>query len=157
MICKYRIVQFRHLKERLKMIKLSIRGRTAACNSIVALVDVGTLNNNGYISIFTAPRPSSPESPIGSATRLAIVPLAAPAFGTATDGQANANGLNTSGVVVDTTGTPSWFRVYDKDNNSIWDGDVALTGSGGDMEFNDLNFIKDGKLVLTTFNAIMPQ
>ncbi len=137
-------------------ISLSERAKNAGCLAITSLVDVGTLNSNGYISIYTAPRPSTTDSSSGSATRLAIVPLASPSFGTVSNGEALALGLNTSGVTVEATGTASWYRIFDKDNNPIWDGDIGLTSSGSDMEFNDLNFIKDGKVVVASFKAKMP-
>jgi hypothetical protein len=137
-------------------ITLALRSKTASCDSITALVDLGSLNSNGYVNIYTAPRPAAPESPIGAALRLATLPLADPAFSAATNGVAEANGLTSTGINVDATGTPSWYRVFDKDNNAIWDGSISLTGGGGDMQFNDLNFIKDGKIVIQSFKAVVP-
>ena len=136
---------------------ISTIARTAACNSITALVNSGSLNPNGYINIFTAPRPSAPEVPASPATRLITIPLSNPAFGTSTNGEALANGIGLAGISVEATGTASWYRVYDRDNNPIWDGSVTVTGDGGDMQFNDISFILNGKVVLQSFKAIMPQ
>ena len=137
-------------------IGLSLRGRSAACDAIVNLVDEGTLNSNGYIGIFTAPRPTTPEVPVNNSVRLVTIPLSSPAFGTASNGIATALGLTTSGITVDNSGTASWFRVFDKDNNPIWDGAITLTDGGGDMQLNDLSFLSGGKIVITTFRAVMP-
>jgi hypothetical protein len=138
-------------------IGLSVRGRTAACNAITALVNTGSLNANGYINIYTAPRPDSSEGVIGSAVRLVTIPLSNPAFASAADGVATAIGLSSTGVVIDASGTPSWFRVFDRDNNPVWDGSVTLTDNGGDMQLNDLTFVNGGKIVITAFRAVMPQ
>lgn len=136
---------------------ISNHARSSACNAITALVNVGTLNPNGYINIYTAPRPSSPSAQSSPAIRLATVPLANPAFTDAIDGEALANGIGLTGITVESTGTASWYRVFDRDNNAIWDGSVTLSNDGGDMQFNDIAFIAGGKIVLQTFKAIMPQ
>jgi hypothetical protein len=136
---------------------ISTIARTAACNSITALVNSGGLNPNGYINIFTAPRPSAPEAASSPATRLVTIPLSNPAFAASANGEAIANGIGLAGITVEATGTASWYRVYDRDNNPVWDGSVSVTGDGGDMQFNDISFVLDGKVVLQSFKAIMPQ
>lgn len=138
-------------------LSISNASRSAACTAIVNLVDIGTLNPNGYINLYTAPRPSAPEIPSTPATRLATVPLSNPAFGAAVNGEALANGVGLAGITVEATGTAAWYRVFDRDNNAIWDGSITLTGQGGDMQFDDIAFVNGGKIVLQTFKAIMPQ
>lgn len=138
-------------------ITISNASRSAACDAITSLVDIGTLNPNGYINIYTAPRPSTPATSSSPATRLATVPLSNPAFSAAINGEALANGIGLAGITVEATGTASWYRVFDRDNNAIWDGGITLTGQGGDMQFDDIAFISGGKIVLQTFKAIMPQ
>ena len=131
--------------------------RTAACNAITALVDAGTLNPNGYVNIYTAPRPSGPTVAPTPAIRLATVPLSNPAFTQATDGEAVANAMGLTGIPVEGTGAAAWYRVFDRDNVPLWDGSITLSGAGGDMQFNDIAFVLNGRVVLNSFKAVMPQ
>jgi hypothetical protein len=131
--------------------------RTAACNSIIVLVDAGTLNPNGYVNIYSSPRPSGPEVDPSPAVRLATVPLANPAFGAAINGEAIASGMGLTGIPIEATGTATWYRVFDRDNRPLWDGSITLTGAGGDMQFNDVAFVLNGRVVLNSFKAVMPQ
>jgi hypothetical protein len=131
--------------------------RTTACNAITALVDAGTLNPNGYVNIYTAPRPTGPEVAPSPAIRLATVPLSNPAFSTAVNGEAIASGMGLTGIPVEATGTAAWYRVFDRDNTPLWDGSITLSGAGGDMQFNDIAFVLNGRVVLNSFKAVMPQ
>lgn len=136
---------------------LSVSSRTAACSALAALPDIGTLNPNGYINIYTSPRPSAPEIPSTPATKLVTIPLANPAFPTPLNGEATANGMGITAFTAEATGTATWYRVFDRDNNALWDGNISLSGDGGDMQFQDINFILGGKVVIQTFKIVMPQ
>jgi hypothetical protein len=136
-------------------VKLSTLGRNAAGNSIVDLIDLGSTNLNGYLEIWTGSKPTNPQA-AATGTRLARCSLSNPAYGDFTNGQALSNPI---GQDTDLTGTgvAGWFRIYNRDNVPIFDGDVTGIGLGGDLEFDNVNFVKGGTVVINSLNAVMPE
>ncbi len=62
-----------------------------------------------------------------------------------------------SDTSVDATGTAGWFRIYDRDNQAVLDGDITATGGGGDIEFDNINFVVGGVAAIPLLTASVPQ
>lgn len=136
-------------------VNISTISRNAACNAILDLINAGTAQANGYLEIRTGSKPANPQA-IASGTLLATLIFSDPAFGDAVNGTASANSI-TSDTTIDATGIASWFRVYNRDNQAIFDGDVTELGGGGDLEFDNINFVVNGTCQILAFTATMPQ
>lgn len=66
---------------------------------------------------------------------LAELTMGDPAFAAASAGSMAANAI-TSDSSADATGTASWFRIVDSDDNFVLDGDVGTSGS--DLNLNSV-------------------
>jgi len=136
-------------------VNISTQARNDAGDAIVDLIDVGSTNPNGLIEFRTGSKPASPQV-AATGTLLATNNFSNPAFGNFSNGQAFANSI-ADDTNVDATGVCGWFRIYDRDNGAVIDGDVTATGGGGDIEFDNINFIKGGTVTITNLQAVMPQ
>lgn len=136
-------------------VNISTLARNEAGDSIVDLIDTGSANPNGYMEIRTGPKPSSPQVS-ATGTLLATNAFSNPAFGNFSNGSAIANTI-ADDTNVDATGIASWFRIYNRDGIAVIDGDITETGGGGDITFDNINFIAGGTVTITSLTATMPQ
>jgi hypothetical protein len=136
------------------MISISLAARNAAGNAIVALLDAGTTNPNGFIEIRTGTKPATPEtSAVGDL--LATLNFSNPAFGPFANGLATANTISPD-TDVDMNGIAGWFRAYDRNGNAVFDGSITIKGGGGDLEFDLIDFLKAGTVQITNLTSTMP-
>lgn len=113
-------------------IRLPTAARNAACDAVVDLVDAGPAA--GTMQIRSGAQPASANDP-ATGTLLATLTLADPAFGAAAAGVATLDAtpvLTTTGVAA---GTAGWFRVFDSNGNTVFDGSITATAGGGDLTF----------------------
>lgn len=136
-------------------VNISTQARNDAGDAIVDLIDQGSVNPNGYMEIRTGAKPASPQA-AATGTLLATNAFSNPAFGNFSNGIAAANAI-ADDTDVDATGTAGWFRIYDRDGSAIIDGDITATGNGGDITFDNINFIAGGTVTITSLSANMPQ
>ena len=136
-------------------INISTNSRNKAGKAIVDLIDGGEIQDAGYIEIRTGDKPESPHVPV-SGILLATCEFSQIGFGEFSNGVSIANPISQDTNIAD-TGVANWFRVYDRDGIAIFDGDVGLTGTNKDIEFDNINFVKGGTVAITDLIAIMPQ
>ena len=133
----------------------------AMCNAAVDRVDNGTTDANGDLVIYDGTPPADADTALSGNTVLARVELQNPAFGAASDDNPGAIaallGTPLDDLDIDATGTASFFRVHDRDNNVIWQGSVTATGGGGDLELNSVSLQENAKFTITGYNFRMPE
>lgn len=135
-------------------VNISTVARNDAGDAIVDLIDVGSANPNGFMEIRDGAIPASPQI-AATGTLLATLNLSLPAFGNFATGIALANVI-ADDTDVDNTGVAGWFRIYDRDGTAVIDGTITATGGNGDIEFDNINFIKGGVVAVTSLTATMP-
>jgi len=138
------------------MTVISTQARNDAGNAIVDLIDQGSSNPNGYLEIRSGTKPANPQTGVGATVLLATINFSLPAFGNFSNGVSLANTISDDTNVND-TGVATWFRIYNRDNVAIIDGDITVTGGGGDIEFDNVNFITGGVVVITSLTGVMPE
>ena len=123
-------------------------------DTLVDLVDQGTISVvGGHIKFYTGTRPASPDNaPTG--TFLAQKQLVNPAFQDASGGSSTANAIGSFATWA--TGTVTWFRIVDRDDNAIMDGTCGITGSGADIEFNTVDWTFPGTVEITSLRIYHP-
>lgn len=136
-------------------VNISTEARNAAGNAIVDLLDVGSINPNAFMEIRTGAKPANPQT-AATGTLLATLNYSNPAFGAFGNGIALANAISPD-VDIDENGIAGWFRCYNRDGVAVFDGDITITGGGGDIEFDNINFLKGGTVQITVLSATMPQ
>jgi len=107
---------------------LATAARNGMCDLLVDLLDAGAAA--GKIEIRSGTRPANPNT-TATGTLLATVTLIDPAFGAASTGVATLT--DPVSVTAVATGTATWFRAMDSNNNAVMDGRVTATGGGGDL------------------------
>lgn len=123
------------------MATLSNAARSAAANGVVDLLDAGS--GAATLKLYTASKPAGPDTAISGQTLLATLTFSDPAFGAASNGVATADTI-TSGTDVG-TGTATWARAADSDDNGVIDFTVGTSGS--DINFNSVTFTTSGATV----------
>jgi len=126
--------------------------RNKACDAIVDDIDAGA--GPGTIEIRTGPPPG--PNAADSGTLLATLVCSDPAFGAAAAGVAAANPISDD-TNVDASGTAGHFRIKDSDGNVVAEGTVTATGGGGDIEFDDINFVAGGVASITSLSVTVPE
>lgn len=137
--------------------RLSNAARSAACDAVVDLVDVG---GPGFIQIYSGGQPAGPDT-LPTGTLLAQFTLANPAFGAAANGVATLDAtpvLATTGLAA---GTAGYFRMLTAaeeagDDQGILDGTVTVTGGGGQLELNTTTISVGVDVEITAGTVTMP-
>lgn len=129
--------------------------RQAMGNAATALVDAGP--GPGVIKIYAGPVPASVNDALSGQTLLATLPLSDPAFG-ATDSQgiATANPI-AADTSADATGTASFFRIEDSTGAARFQGDVSVSGGGGDLELNSVSIQAGIEVSISSLTITVPE
>lgn len=141
--------------------RLAGLSQQAAANAVVQRIDAGTTNLTGRLRIYddTAATPTDADDsvPVGSVL-LAELDLQDPAYGAAnTSGVAALQGtLSGTGVGA---GTAAWFRVVNRDEATVFQGDVRATAdpdNGEELVLDNTNIAVDQALNVNSLNYTQP-
>lgn len=135
-------------------ISIGLLPRNAVLNTIISLIDNGSVLDTGYIQIRTGPRPASVDS-AATGVLLITANLSNPSFQPVANGQSLAYVITPTSVVL-SDGTAAWFRLYNRDNLAILDGDISDAEGDGDLKFNTVEFSQEGKIAIATFRLSAP-
>ena len=132
----------------------------AACDAVVDRVDLGTTDATGDIKIYSGTIPTDADTALGAQVLLAELDMSIPAFGAAVDaapgGRATANAISDD-TSADAGGTASFFRMNNRDNATVLQGDVTATSGGGDLELNTVSIVASAKVSITSMTVTMPE
>jgi len=107
------------------------------------------LLNNGYLRLYTDPKPSDANTAISTQTLLAELRFGSTAFGAASNGVATANAI-TADSSADNTGTATWFRALKSDGTTaVLDGSVGT--SSADLILNSVSISAGAQVSVTSF------
>ncbi|HVJ54884.1 MAG TPA: hypothetical protein VM689_20660 [Aliidongia sp.] len=119
---------------------------TAMLNALLALANSGTLK------LYTGPKPTNPDTALGSQTLLATFAFAATAFGSPSLGSgvegANAS-FTASTVTAVATGTAVFARITKSDGTTVI-ADLTIGTSGADINLNSTAITSGGNVTLTS-------
>lgn len=105
---------------------LATTARNAMADACVDLIDAGA--GAGTIAVRTGTQPANPQTG-ATGTLLLTFTLNDPAFGAASNGVATLSVSPTISTTGITDGTAGWFRVFDSNNNPVFDGACGTSGS----------------------------
>lgn len=127
-----------------------------ACNAIADKLDQGPAA--GYYEIRTGSQPAGADF-AATGTLLVTITLQDPAYGSASDanpgGRASIQG--TPSASASAAGTAGWFRGYDSTSTPIIDGSCGASGSGADMELDNVSIANGQTVTITTSSITMPE
>lgn len=130
------------------MIRISVAARNAGVDAITALLDGGTLE------IRTGSQPATPAD-ADSGTLLAEFELAATAYGSASNGEAQLTDTPLSADAL-TSGTAGHFRLKDAQGDPVIDGSVSESGGGGDLILDNTDINEGQKVNITEMPVSLP-
>lgn len=136
------------------MLSLSINASNKAGNSVVDLIDEGSLQSTGYIEIRTGTKPETTTT-IATGILLATCMFSNPAYGDFSNRVGIANQIASDNDIAN-NGVAGWYRIFNRDGEAIIDGDVGVTGSGADLEFENINFVTGGTVKIARLDIRMP-
>lgn len=133
-------------------------GIRAALDSLVDRIDAGT--GAGKVRIYSGTPPADADTALSGNTLLAELAMTDPAFGNAADSSPGATATASAisnDASADNTGTATFFRILDSDNNVVCQGSVSGTGGGGELQLNSTT-INAGVIVsITSMTAFMAE
>lgn len=131
--------------------RISTAARNAAVSGVVELLDAGS--GPGYVEIREGGQPATGDTAATGGV-LATVVLADPAFAVVSAGVATADSI----AVVSGTddGDAGWFRAFDSDDNAVIDGNITISGAGGDMQLNTVTISIGVDFAVTSWTITMP-
>jgi hypothetical protein len=121
--------------------------RNAMLDEITAEIDAGT--GAGKIRIYDGTIPADADTAITTQTLLAELPCSDPCAPAASGGVLTFSAI-TADADAAATGTASWFRIVDSDNNTVLDGDVTATSGGGDLELDSTSITINQQVSITS-------
>lgn len=131
-------------------------GIRAALDSLVDRVDAGS--GPGKFRIYSGTPPADADAALSGNTLLAELICSDPAFGATADSSpgatATANAI-ANDAAADATGTATFFRLLDSDNNVVGQGTVGT--SGAELNFNTVSFVANAIISITSFSAFMAE
>lgn len=129
--------------------RISVAARNAAVNAIAALL------NSGTVEIRTGTQPASPDAG-DSGTLLVSIPLANPAFGSPSNGQAALAGVPRQ-AQAQADGTAGHARFKTSGGQAVLDVSVSDLNGNGELKLDNVN-IADGQQVnIISFSLSQPQ
>lgn len=90
---------------------------------------------------------------LAGATPLVDLAMSSGAFGTPANGQMTANPISTG--VVTASGTATLYELRSNTRTVVL-GSVSVNGGGGDLQFDDVNFVIGGNVDITSFLYAAP-
>ena len=133
-------------------VRLANAAQQAAMDAVVDLIDAGAAA--GKVRIYDGTQPANANTAVTSQTLLAELTFSDPAFG-----NTNTSGTTTASAITDdssanATGTATWARVLDSDNNVIFDCDVGTSGTT--ITLNTTSIGIGGTVSITSFTLTHP-
>jgi hypothetical protein len=140
--------------------RISLTERGAAVSALTGLFNKGANPGPSTINIYSnaTTQPATPETAIpGGSVLLSQIPFSGTAFLAQVNGTATASGLPLQAPVIN-SGVAEWFLFADgaASPNPLGNGTVSLTGSGGDMTFDNTTFVSGGIVSITNLSITVP-
>jgi hypothetical protein len=118
--------------------------RTNRATQVLNAIDAGT--GAGTLKLYTGTRPAAGAA-ITTETLLGTLVFSDPC-GTVTAGVLTFSAI-TQDASADADGTASWFRIADSAGVFVMDGNITVTGGGGDMTLNTTSIVTGGPISVT--------
>lgn len=131
-------------------------GIRAALDSLVDRVDAGAAA--GKVRIYSGTPPADADTALSGNTLLAELAMSDPAFGAAADSGSGATATASAisnDASADATGTATFFRILDSDNNVVAQG--AVSTSGAELNLNTVSIVAGAIVSISSMTAFMAE
>lgn len=134
------------------IIRFVTSAKNTALDTLKTAIDAGP--GAGTIKIYTATQPTNASDAITTQTLLGTLTFSDPCG--ATSGGTLTMSAITQDAAADATGTAAWARIADSTGATVFDVDVSNTGGGGTLQFNTVNFVIGGPILISAFTVTIP-
>lgn len=138
-------------------LKLSNAVALLKADAAVDSLDAGA--GAGKLLIYAGSEPAEATTALTTQTLLATITLPDPAFGAAIDAApgatATANAIDPA--IPTGTGTASFYRAVDSDDNVKWQGTVGTAGSGEQLELTDVELSPSYSVAVASWTYTQPE
>lgn len=139
------------------VLKISNAAAILAAEAVAGLVDVGT--SASTLVIYGGAAPADADTAIGAQPVLVSFDLPDPAFGPGAD--TNPGGTVTLNAVTpvqaSATGTATFFRIYNGDDDCVSQGSVTDTTGNGDLKISSTSVISGIDVTVVSGTITMPE
>lgn len=140
-------------------VRISAAAAIIANDAINDTIDGGT-GGTSKVTIYNGAKPADPSVAVGSQTKLVEFPLPSPCFTkpstSITDAAQNVANAIADAVAV-AGGTATWFRVTNKSNVAVQDGDVTDTAGSGAMKVANTTIVLGVSVKIVSWTTQHPQ
>jgi hypothetical protein len=133
-------------------VRPSTPARNAALNSQRDLIDAGPAA--GKIKIYTGTQPANGDGALSGNTLLGTLTFSDPCAPNAVGGVLTFSAINEDSAA-DATGTATWARLTDSNDNQVMDVDVGT--SGATINLNTVSVVVGGAIRMTSGTLTIPQ
>jgi hypothetical protein len=106
--------------------------------------------NAALLRIYSGTRATDSDTAIGAQVKLAELTCGTPFAPGATSGVLTANAITNANALA--TGSATWFRLVDSTGTTtIMDGDVSVSGGGGDLQLVTVSITSGQPVSVTSF------
>lgn len=130
----------------------------AALNAMVDACEVGSTNPSARLRIYSGTVPADADTALSGNTLLAELAMSNPAFGAAADDTpgaiATANAI-TDDSAADANGTATFFRIVDRDENTVCQGSVGTSGT--DLIVSTTTFVAGQPVQASALTVSLPE
>lgn len=133
----------------------------AACDALTAKTEDGSAVAASYFRVYAGPPPATIRDALDGANVVLIdMEMPSPAFQPAvenlTDEVAEAAAFPVDQKPADANGRATFYRMFNKDNQPIWQGLVTAPNLGGDMELSSIDVVSGVNVVVQSFFMRVP-
>lgn len=125
---------------------------TTLGNSVLSTINTALNAGTGpaTIKIYNGTKPASPDTAISTQTLLGTLTCSDPAAAAPASKTLTFSAI-TQDSAADATGTATWARLLDSDNNALIDVDITATGGGGFLQMNTTSIVIGGPILISSF------
>lgn len=133
--------------------RIATSTRNSMLDRITAALDAGS--GAGKVRIYDGSQPANANTAITSQVLLAELTLSDPSAASAASGVLTLSTI-TQDSSANATGTATWARVVDSDNNAVFDCDVSNNAGNGSLKLNTTSIVSGGPVAVTSFTITIP-
>lgn len=135
-------------------IKITQVVRSEMAKQIIAAIDKNNLKK-GKIKMYSGTRPTSPETDITATEKILSEHDLSNPCATESNGVITFAAIGECPAALE-SGTCTWARIFDTEENAVADVSVSVVGASGDLQMNTTEIVKGGPIRFTSVIWTLP-
>lgn len=136
-------------------IKISQVVRSEMAKQIIAAIDKTNTSKKGKIKMYSGTRPVSPETNVTADNKVLSQHELSNPCATEANGVITFEAIGECPAALE-SGTCTWARILDADDQAVADVSVSAVGADGDLQMNTTEIVKGGPIRFTSVIWTLP-